>query len=202
MSAPKALASDLVKKYAPEIEGKTILVTGANAGLGFSFLEQLVQAETSPKLIIISGRDVAKLEDAKSKLNANSKVEIRTLLMNLGSFDSVRDAAKQVIAWDEGIDILVNNAGIMAVPYAVTQDGHESQLQTNHLSHFLFTNSIMDLILRNKGRVVNVSSELRFSLRIRRIGCSWLMIRPSAFAWMASIRRCGFPSEFSSHFAA
>jgi NAD(P)-dependent dehydrogenase (short-subunit alcohol dehydrogenase family) len=160
MSAPKPLASDLVKKYASEIEEKTVLVTGATAGLGLFFVEQLVQATPGPRLIIISGRDSAKLDAVKKQLNEKSKVEIKTLLMNLGSFESVKQAARQVQEWDVAIDVLINNAGIMAVPYNATEDGHELQLQTNHLSHFLFTNLIIDQILRNKGRVVSVSSEL------------------------------------------
>ncbi|KAK7964446.1 hypothetical protein PG988_011420 [Apiospora saccharicola] len=91
----------------------------------------------------------------------NSAVETRLLQLDLGSFASVRKAAQEVNAYAENIDVLVNNAGIMAVPYAQTEDGLESQLQTNHLGHFLFTNLIMDKILASgpTSRVVNVSSQ-------------------------------------------
>ena len=56
--------------------------------------------------------------------------------------------------------MLINNAAIMAVPYAKTVDGVESQFGTNHIGHFLFTNLIMPKLLAAKrgARVLNVSS--------------------------------------------
>ncbi|MFM9096162.1 MAG: SDR family NAD(P)-dependent oxidoreductase, partial [Actinomycetes bacterium] len=57
------------------------------------------------------------------------------------------------------IDILLNNAGIMAVPFALTKDGFESQMGTNHLGHFLLTSLLFENINRsNIGRIINVSS--------------------------------------------
>ncbi|KAK7698571.1 hypothetical protein SLS64_012439 [Diaporthe eres] len=88
-------------------------------------------------------------------------VIVKSLALNLLSFADVRKAAETLNSWADvpHVDVLVNNAGIMAVPYQLTEDGFESQFQTNHLSHFLFTNLIMDKILASKApRVVHVSS--------------------------------------------
>lgn len=79
------------------------------------------------------------------------------------SFADVCKAAETVNSWAvvPQVDVLVNNAGIMAVPYKLTEDGVESQFQTNHLSRFLFTNLIMDKILVSKApRIIFVSSSL------------------------------------------
>jgi len=59
----------------------------------------------------------------------------------------------------EQIDTVINSAGSMAAPYHKSVNGFESQLQTNHLSFFLFVNLIMEKLLASKARIVNVSSE-------------------------------------------
>lgn len=94
---------------------------------------------------------------------AYPSVKVKPLYLNLLSFDDVREAAETVNSWTDvpHIDILVNNAGIMAVPYKLTEDGYESQFQTNHLSHFLLTNLLMGKILASKTpRIVVVSSNV------------------------------------------
>ena len=76
-------------------------------------------------------------------------VEVRKL--DLQDLASVREFADGV----DAVDVLVNNAGIMAVPYAQTVDGFESQIGTNHLGHFALTNLLLPKIT---DRVVTVSS--------------------------------------------
>jgi NAD(P)-dependent dehydrogenase (short-subunit alcohol dehydrogenase family) len=155
-------ASDLVAHYANRIAGKTILITGVSAGgLGNSFVQQVAVAK--PAVFILAGRSSAKQQDLVSELAIkHPMIKVKTLVMDLMSFASVRKAADTVNSWDDvpHIDILVNNAGIMAVPFQLTEDSFESQFQTNHLSHFLLTNLIMDKVLASPStpRVVTVSS--------------------------------------------
>ncbi|KAF9873014.1 hypothetical protein CkaCkLH20_09524 [Colletotrichum karsti] len=154
-------ASELVEFYAPTISGKTILVTGPSPGsLGESFVKQV--AAGNPAVLILAGRSNSKLQPMADELNStHPAIVVKLLAMDLMSFSSVRQAAETVMSWDDipSIDVLVNNAGIMAVPYKLTEDGFESQFQTNHLSHFLFTNLIIDKLLAAKApRVVFVSS--------------------------------------------
>ena len=111
----------------------------------------------------MAARNAEKLQNTADELaTAHPDVQIRTVQVDLGSLKSTRDAAAQVNAWDDilAIDVLVNNAGIMAVEHQVSPDGFESQLATNHLGPFLFTNLIMNKILAAESpRVVLVSSD-------------------------------------------
>lgn len=153
-------ADTLVHEFRGEIKGKVILVTGASpGGLGAWFVEKIVEA--SPKLVILAGRDVSKVETTANKVKEiNSTVGTRILELDTASFASVRKAADEVNKYPEGIDVLVNNIGIMGVPYAKTADGFESHWQTNHLGPFLFTNLVIGKVLASPagGRVVVVSS--------------------------------------------
>ncbi|ORY23533.1 short-chain dehydrogenase/ reductase [Naematelia encephala] len=157
-TSPKANAVDLVTKYADIIKGKTILVTGVSpGGLGAFFLETIIKA--NPGLLILAGRNRSKGEEEAKKLSEiNPDVELRLLDLDLASYASVRKAAEVVNA-GPNIDVLVNNAALMAGPYRKTEDGNENQFQSNHLSHFLFTNLIIEKVLAVNGRVVNVSSD-------------------------------------------
>ncbi|KAJ4264450.1 hypothetical protein NW762_005650 [Fusarium torreyae] len=156
-------ASDLVSHYAQEIQGKTILVTGVSrGGLGESFVKEVAVAK--PAILILAGRSTSKMDQLTEELKReHNSIDVKTLTLDLLSFTAVRKAAETVNSWTDvpQIDVLINNAGIMAVPYKQTKDGFESQFQTNHLSHFLFTNLIMGKILAAKTpRVVFVSSNV------------------------------------------
>ncbi|KAI9151299.1 short-chain dehydrogenase [Paramyrothecium foliicola] len=154
-------ASDLTRHYAPQITGKTILITGVTpGGLGASFVKEV--AATEPAILILAGRSIPKFQAVIDELNASHpRIKVKPLTLNLLSFSDVRKAAETVMSWEDipHIDVLVNNAGIMAVPYHKSEDGFESQFQTNHLSHFLFTNLIMAKVLASETpRIVIVSS--------------------------------------------
>lgn len=154
-------ASELVPFYATKVIGKTILVTGVSAGsLGESFVKQV--AVGKPAAFILAGRSPNKFQSLVDELaSAHPEIKVKSLALDLTSLAQVRKAAELVNSWDDvpNIDVLVNNAGIMAVPYHLTDDGFESQLQTNHLSHFLFTNLIMNKILAAQvPRIVLISS--------------------------------------------
>lgn len=158
----QSTADILVKDYANEIKGKVILTTGVSPnGLGAFFVEHIAAAD--PKLVILAGRNLAKIQataDAVSKAKPN--VQTRTLQLDLESINQIKEACSTVNGWADVpyIDILVNNAGIMACPYAKTEDGLERQFATSHVGPFLFTNLIMKKILAsNTPRIVNVSSD-------------------------------------------
>ncbi|KAI9369638.1 putative short-chain dehydrogenase [Aspergillus egyptiacus] len=153
---------ELVADYTPLIKDKVILTTGVSSGsLGGFFVQSLAKA--TPSCLILAARNPEKLSKAASEITAiYPDVKVRTLQVDLGSLASVRDAAATVNSWDDipVIDVLVNNAGIMAVDYQLTAEGFESQLATNHLGPFLFTNLIMNKIVAAKEpRVVVVSSD-------------------------------------------
>jgi NAD(P)-dependent dehydrogenase (short-subunit alcohol dehydrogenase family) len=101
-------------------------------------------------------------------------VEVRRL--DLQDLSSVREFADGVT----GVDVLINNAGIMAVPYALTADGFESQIGTNHLGHFALTNLLLPKVT---DRVVTVSSFMHLLGRISLKDLNW-KARPYS-AWLA-----------------
>jgi hypothetical protein len=154
-------ADDLVIEFASQIKEKVILTTGVSpGGLGAFFVEAV--AKGSPKLLILAGRNTAKVQQTADKLKEIAPTVLtRVLELDLASFKSCRKAAAEVNSYPETIDVVVNNAGIMAVPYSKTEDGFEMQLQANHLGHFLFTNLILDKVLASGpgARIVNVSSD-------------------------------------------
>ncbi|KAI2469451.1 NAD(P)-binding protein [Annulohypoxylon bovei var. microspora] len=154
-------ADELVRDFAVEIKGKTILTTGVSPkSLGATFVQSLAKAE--PALLILAGRNLEKVQQtADAIVLAYPNVKTRALQLDLGSFDAVREAAATVNGWTDvsNVDVLVNNAGIMAVEFALSPDGLEIQFATNHFGHFLFTNLIMNKILASKApRIVSVSS--------------------------------------------
>ena len=126
-------------------------MTGANSGLGLVTARELARVGAKT---ILAVRNTAKGDDAAASMTGD--VEVRPL--DLQDLASVRAFADGV----DGVDVLVNNAGIMAVPYAQTVDGFESQIGTNHLGHFALTNLLLPKIT---DRVVTVSSGLHL------IGC-------------------------------
>ncbi|KAF2084639.1 short-chain dehydrogenase [Saccharata proteae CBS 121410] len=162
MSSRKPTAEDLASDLSSNIQGNTVLTTGVSPGsLGAYFVQTI--AAHRPKLVILAGRNVSKLEQTAKEISTKSPdVETRTLQLDLSSPAQIRQAAAEVIKYEESIDVLVNNAGIMAVPtYQIASEtGIELQFACNHIGHFLFTNLIMDKILSSKHpRIVNVSSD-------------------------------------------
>lgn len=155
---------ELAQEYTSIIAGKTLLVTGVSPGtLGSTFVK--TAAKHKPSVLILAGRSLDKVQKTIDELKADdldAGIVIKPLELDLSSLSAVRAAADKVNSWDDvpHIDVLVNNAGIMAVDYAVSPDGFESQLATNHLGPFLFTNLIMPKVLAAAApRIVNVSSD-------------------------------------------
>ncbi|KAL8280798.1 hypothetical protein RQP46_006802 [Phenoliferia psychrophenolica] len=143
--------------FESSIAGKTILITGASPG-GLGFETARVLAKAGAGLIILAGRSREKLDEASIEIKKEtSGANLRNLVVDLASLESVRRAAAEVNAYEEHIDVLINNAGIMAGPFKLTIDGFESTFASNHLGHFLLTNLIRSRLVA-RPRIVNVSS--------------------------------------------
>jgi NAD(P)-dependent dehydrogenase (short-subunit alcohol dehydrogenase family) len=129
----------------PDMSGRTVIVTGANSGIGRAAARALAGAGAR---VILAVRSVDKGNAAAAQMPGAT--EVRRL--DLASLASIREFAD---AWDGEIDLLINNAGIMIPPLGQTADGFEMQFGTNHLGHFALTNLLLPHIT---GRVVTVSS--------------------------------------------
>ncbi|KAI8576451.1 hypothetical protein K450DRAFT_256820 [Umbelopsis ramanniana AG] len=154
-------ADEVATYFEQEIKGKTVLITGCTLG-GLGFEAARVIAKHHAGLIIVAGRKQESLDDAIEKIKAETpSANLRSLVIDLASLESVRHAAAEVNAYTEAIDVLINNAGIMASPYYTTKDGLEGQFGVNYVGPFLFTNLILPKLLASKTgapRIVNISS--------------------------------------------
>src|SRR3984957_17215929 len=128
----------------PAFTGRTVIVTGANSGLGLITARELARVGAH---VVLAVRNTAKGDDAAAGLA--SSVEVRKL--DLQDLASVREFAEEA----PGADVLVNNAGIIAVSYEGTKHRVESHISTNHLCHFGLPSLLLGKITE---RVVTVSS--------------------------------------------
>ncbi|UGT44472.1 SDR family NAD(P)-dependent oxidoreductase [Nocardia yamanashiensis] len=130
----------------PRMDGQTVIVTGANSGLGLVTTRELARVGAH---VVLAVRDVRRGEAAAREVEGST--EVREL--DLADLASIRAFAE---GWTEPVAALVNNAGIMMVPHGHTADGFERQFGTNHLGHFALTNLLLPRIT---DRVVTVSSQ-------------------------------------------
>jgi NAD(P)-dependent dehydrogenase (short-subunit alcohol dehydrogenase family) len=140
-----------------EQSGRTVLVTGANSGLGLETSRAL--AERGAR-VLMACRNADKAEAARQGiLDSAPAADVEVVPLDLASLESVAAAAARVGESEARLDLLVNNAGVMAIPRAATADGFEMQFGTNHLGHFALTGQLLPKLLATPGsRVVNVSS--------------------------------------------
>jgi NAD(P)-dependent dehydrogenase (short-subunit alcohol dehydrogenase family) len=141
----------------PDQSGRTVLVTGANSGLGFHTSLELTRRGAR---VLMACRSPERAQAALSRLRSevpNASAEL--VSADLASLDSIEAAADEVAARTKTLDLLVNNAGVMAIPKGATADGFEMQFGTNHLGHFALTGRLLPLLLAgNAPRVITISS--------------------------------------------
>ena len=140
-----------------KLDGKTVIITGANTGIGKETAIDLAKRNARVILACRSQEKGKKAEVDVRRGSGNNNVHFRQL--DLSSFTSIRKFAKEVLEEESRVDILINNAGVMYCPYSKTEDGFETQFGVNHLGHFLLTNLLLDKIKQApEGRIVNLSS--------------------------------------------
>ncbi len=150
----------------PDLSGRTLVVTGANSGIGFEAVRALARRGARVVLACRSPEKARAAAEALHQESPEAEVELRRL--DLASLASINEFAKQVLECEGALHGLVNNAGVMALPYAKTVDGFEMQLGTNHLGHFALTGLLLERLLETPGsRVVNVSSSAHSFGRMR-----------------------------------
>jgi retinol dehydrogenase-13 len=142
-----------------KLTGKTVIITGANTGIG---LETAVDLAKRGARVILGCRSVEKGEKTAVIVRQRSRNEdVIFIQLDLASLDSVRAAAELILQREPRIDILINNAGVSLPTYERTRDGFEAHFGVNHLGHFLFTNLLLPRIKESSSaRIVTVSSLL------------------------------------------
>ncbi|MCW2908414.1 MAG: family NAD(P)-dependent oxidoreductase [Actinomycetia bacterium] len=141
----------------PGQQGRTVVITGGNTGLGFEAARVLAQAGAA---IVLACRDPARGAAAAARIRVTAPgARVDLVHLDLASLASVREAADQLRASYPVIDLLINNAGGVNPRYQRTEDGFERTLATNHLGPFALTGLVLDRLLPVPGsRVVTVSS--------------------------------------------
>jgi NAD(P)-dependent dehydrogenase (short-subunit alcohol dehydrogenase family) len=145
----------------PDQSGRTVLVTGANSGLGLHTARALVARGARVLMACRSPeRGDAAVQETNEEAAGGGTAEL--VVLDLSDLASVHSAASEVRArTGDALDVLVNNAGVMATPHQTTKDGFELQLGTNHLGHAALTWLLMPALRQRPGaRVVTVSSTL------------------------------------------
>jgi retinol dehydrogenase-12 len=144
-----------------DLEGRFIVVTGANTGIGRVTAEVLAGRGAEVVLACRSEERTTPVLEAIRAAGGRAQFA----LLDLGDLASVRACAKKLVDLDRPVDVLVNNAGL-AGKRGLTKDGFEIAFGTNHLGHFLFTVLLAPrLRAAPKARVVTVSSKAHFEAK-------------------------------------
>ena len=144
----------------PRLEDRTVVVTGANSGLGYEGTAALAEKGAT---VVMACRRPERGEDAAGDIRErvpDADLDVRAC--DLADLASVAAFADGLTGDYDAVDVLCNNAGVMAVPRQETVDGFETQLGVNHLGHFALTARLWPLLRAgsDRSRVVTQSSEV------------------------------------------
>lgn len=150
----------------PDLNGKVILVTGGNSGLGEATITAI--AQHNPGKIYLAARSRSKADTAIARIRATStaaaSTQIEFLDLDLASFKSIKSAAARVNSEVDRLDLLQLNGGIAMTPHDRTEDGYELQFGVNYLGHAFLTQLLMPKLLATTSlpntdvRIVSMSS--------------------------------------------
>ncbi|CAR22770.1 Env9p [Lachancea thermotolerans CBS 6340] len=160
---------DQLPYYDLRKQRKVALVTGGNSGIGWYTVLHLYMHGF---VVYVAGRNSSRVNRAMKDIKKEARTRIKTLAtdqrhpvgelhflsLDLTALKVVEKAAKRFRSLESSLDVLINNAGVMALPYSVTEDGFEIQLQTNYVAHFLLTMRLLPSVKRCRGRIITVSS--------------------------------------------
>lgn len=142
----------------PDLNGRTIVITGGNSGIGKEAAVALVGMGAH---VVVAARNQTKGEAAVAEITSRSgrdTVELASL--DLASMESIRAFADGFLASHDRLDVLLNNAGLVLRKRAETSDGFEMTFGVNHLGHFLLTQLLRErLVASAPARVINVASD-------------------------------------------
>ncbi|KAI9872126.1 MAG: hypothetical protein M1830_002045, partial [Pleopsidium flavum] len=142
-------APPLTEQNVPDLTGKVFIVTGANSGCGFELAKLTYQKNGS---VYVAGRSPERCGSAIEKIKTEFSTSSGTLVflkLDLGDLTTIKKSAEEFLGKEQRLDVLWNNAGVMVPPKgSVTAQGHELQIGTNCLGHFLFTQLLYPTLKR------------------------------------------------------
>ena len=146
------------------MQGKVILVTGATNGIGKVAARELARMGAT---IIVAGRNATKTESVVQEIkSATGSKRVEMAVADLSVMSGVRSLARQIEDRYDRLDVLLNNAGAIFNTKQVTTDGLEITFALNHMSYFLLTHLLLDLLKASApARIINVASNAHNSVR-------------------------------------
>lgn len=143
----------VIKNYS-SLAGKTIIVTGANGGVGYYISHYIL---TLGGNLIMACRNLERAKEAKNRLlKAHKDGAIKLEYLDLSKFATIHDFVSRMK--NHKIDILINNAGVYHLQPQVNTDGIEIHFATNALGNFILTTEFLPLLASTKGKIIQVSS--------------------------------------------
>lgn len=144
------------------MQEKTILITGANEGIGLATAKRL--AEKGCRLILACRDERKGMNAAGAIAKKTGNQQSLVIPMDLADLSSVASAAEFILTEHPKLDVLINNAGVFSNKLQFTKEGYELQFGVNHLGHFLLTNLLMPALQcpLEGGRIINISSAAHF----------------------------------------
>ncbi len=141
----------------PSMEGKTVIITGGNSGIGKATAIALAGAGAR---VVITARDLDRGRVAVTDIAAASGSDaVELVVFDLADLSSVRAGAADLLERCSRIDVLVNNAGLILSERSLSADGYESTFAINHLGPFLLTELLRQRLIDSApSRIVNVAS--------------------------------------------
>ncbi|HEX6808547.1 MAG TPA: SDR family NAD(P)-dependent oxidoreductase [Gemmatimonadaceae bacterium] len=139
-----------------DLTGRTVLITGANSGLGRASANALAARGAT---VVLAARSEARTQPVLDEIRrAHPAARVEFLDLDLTSLASVRGAAERVLASGRRLDVLMNNAGIAGTA-GLTEDGFEITIGTNYIGHVYLTSLLLPRLLEApQGRIVNIAS--------------------------------------------
>ena len=141
-----------------DIQGKTIVVTGATSGIGRATAIGL--ARLGARLVLL-GRNPERCSETLAALETEAgRSDVDLVRCDMSTLAGIRAAADEVSALAPRIDVLVNNAGVTMTSRTETGDGFETTFAVNHLAYFAFTGHLLpNIVAAAPARIVNVASD-------------------------------------------
>ncbi len=138
------------------MQGKTVLITGGNSGIGF---ETALALAADGATVAFTSRDPHRGEHAADEIRRRTSVQPHLMPLDLASFASIRAFAADFLERFDNLHVLINNAGLILSERTETEDGFETTFGVNHLGHFLLTHLLLDRIKASApARIINVAS--------------------------------------------
>ncbi|GAV54998.1 hypothetical protein ZYGR_0AS03210 [Zygosaccharomyces rouxii] len=188
---------DSLPYYDPAEDRKVAVITGGNSGIGWFTVLHLYMHGF---VVYICGRNSNRVNEAIKELETEAAKRISKrskdaprihlgslyyLHNDLSDLKCVERAASKICKKEEKLDVLINNAATVALPYELTKDNFEIQLQTNYIAHFLLSIRLLPLLQRAKGRLITLTSVCH-QLEFRYWGLSqdWNYEPNMLFTWL------------------